>query len=233
MRKIRFRERLYSIIAPILLVCLNTLFAMVRIFAEGWRGWVGLSLAGAFLLAGYTVIQPPLYRSEGVLTITPRYLLEGYMLATQELTHHYAARLIGDQRIARAMAAAGTEIEPTVEATSHAGMMVELVVEHPNQAVTEALNRALLVDLRDEILRENRTRGENDRLTVAVSPTSFAHPTAPDWQWYGALGALGGFVLGVLWIYAMAFWWRGRLRNDGDVRQSVGLPLLGMIPRQR
>jgi hypothetical protein len=232
MNNLPLRRRLQKTFSPILLFLLNGVFALVRVFAEGWRWWAGAAIIGALVLAGYAWSQPLRYRSEGTLTITPRYLLEGYMLATQELTHHYAVRLGGDERIERAMAVAGTDIEPMVEAASHAGMMVNLMVEHPNAEGAEALTRALLVDLRDEIFRENRSRMENDRLTVDVSLTGFARPATPPWEWYAGVGALGGFAIGVIWLYLLAFLRRGRLRTDGDVRQAVGLPPLGMIPRR-
>lgn len=232
MNKVPFNRRLQQTLSPILLFLLNSIFALVRIFAEGWRWWVGLAVVGAVVLAGYGWFQPQRYRSEGTLTITPRYLLEGYMLATQELTRHYAVRLIGDDRIARSMMAAGTEIEPTVTATSQPGMVIALTVEHPSAAVTESFTRALLLDLRDEILMENRTRIENDRLSVELSPTSFAQSAIPSWQWYVAVGALGGFAAGLVWVYGVAFWRRGRLRTEAEARQAVGLPTLGMIPRR-
>jgi hypothetical protein len=232
MNVISQKSRFYHLTRSILLWALNATFALVKIFVEGWRWWVGVAVAGATVCAAYGLLQPTLYRSEGTLTITPRYLLEGYMLATQELTHHYAARLTGDERIERAMMEAETEIEPKVEAESQPGMIITLTVEHPDPAVAEGFTRGLLLDLRNEILLENRTRIENDRLTVDLSLTSFARPGYPSWEWYAAVGTLSGFFLGTLWVYLMAFWRRGRLRSDKEIRQAVGLPTLGMIPRR-
>ncbi len=226
------KSRFQHFIHSVLLLGLNAIYALIRIFAEGWRWWAGMAVAGALLCAGYGLLQPTLYRSEGTLTITPRYLLEGYMLATQELTHHYAARLVGDERIERAMGEAATDIEPMVEAESQPGMIIVLTVEHPDPAVAEAFTRILLLDLRNEILVENRTRIENDRLTVDLSLTSFARPAYPSWEWYAAVGALGGFISGGVWVYLLAFWGHGRLRSDREIRQAVGLPTLGMIPRR-
>lgn len=219
-------------LTPILLFLLNSIFVLVRIFAEGWRWWIGFAVVGAVVFAGYGVLQPIRYGSEGTLTITPRYLLEGYMLATQELTNHYAVRLTGDERVERAMAAAGTEVKPTITATSQPGMMITLTVDHSSAAVAEAFTRALLLDLRDEIGIENRTRIENDRLTVDLSLTSFAYPATPTWEWYAMVGALGGFGMGMLWAYILAFWRRGQVRTEAEARQAVGLPALGMIPRR-
>lgn len=232
MNKVRLKHRFQQTISPILLFLLNGIFALVRIFAEGWCWWAGLAVVGAVVLAGYGVLQPMRYHSKGTLTITPRYLLEGYMLATQELTRHYAVRLISDERLDRAMSTTGTAIEPKVIVTSQPGMVIVLNVEHPDAAVAEAFTRALLLDLRDEIVIENRTRIENDRLTVELSPTSFAEPATPSPQWYAAVGALGGFGAGVLWLYGLAFWQRGRLQTEAEARQAVGLPALGMIPRR-
>lgn len=232
MNSLSFRSRIQQRLTPFVLLVLNTLLRLVRIFAEGWRGWSGIAIAGALLFTGYASLQPTMYQSEGTVTLTPRYWLEGYMLATQELTRHYAARLTGDDRVERAMAEADTDIEPTVNVESQPGMMIALVVEHPDAAVAEAFTRVLMADLRDEILLENRTRIENDRLTIDLSPTSFARPTLPPWQWFAGAGALAGFAVGLVGVYGVAFWRRGRVRTDSEARQVVGLPTLGMIPRR-
>lgn len=221
-----------SFAAVLLTRLLNGLVALGRIFGEGWRWWLLTALLGAAVLGGYALTQPPLYSSTGTMTLTPRFWLEGYMLATQDLTQHYAARLISDERVERVMAAANTTVEPIVMATPRSGIMIDLTVEHPDPATAELLTRLLLNDLRQELQNENRTRAESDRLYVSLSLTSFAQPThLPLWQMV-LLGMGGGFAVGVLLLYGYAFLTRNRVHSAQEVERVLDLQPLALIPRK-
>ncbi len=218
--------------ADLLTRLLNGFVALGRIFAEGWRWWVAAALLGGLLLGGYALTQPPLYRSTGTITFTPRFWLEGYMLATQQLTDHYAVRLISEERVARAMTAANTTIDPILTTTPRSGIMVDLTVAHPDPATTELITRLLLNDLQQELLTENRTRAENDRLYISRSLTSFATPAhRPWWQW-ALVGLVGGWGSGVLFLYGYAFRVRNRLFTAREVERVLDLQPLALIPRK-
>lgn len=76
----------------------------------------------------------PRYTSTATLYLSPRQPLEGYLLATQELTRHYAVRLVAPARVTRAVALAQSVTPLNVEAVGASGMQVQLTVTHRDPA---------------------------------------------------------------------------------------------------
>lgn len=208
------------------------MMALGRLVGRGWRLWLLSALLGAAVAAGGVLREPPRWASEGQALLRPRFILEGYLLATNELTRHYALRLEEEERVARVLRALDASAPNKVEASEAAGGIVHLRVVHRDPAQAEAIARALLADFRAELERENRSREEPDRLVVALSPSSFPRPVNREPGEAAAWGFGAGLVAGVLIVLLHGWLRRDRLSQPLEAEQLLGAPTLGAIPRR-
>jgi capsular polysaccharide biosynthesis protein len=226
-------------IATFLRRALRLLLAVIALLARSWRLWLAAALLGALLLAAHTATEPRRWASEGEIALRPRILRQGYLLSTRELTANYALRLREESRVARVLDMLGLDEDPqqvtgrVTTWTEPAAGMLYLRVEDADPARAEAITRALMVDFRDELEAENRTRQELDRLVISLSPTSFARPANPPLIDSILRGFGAGLALGLTLALLRGWLNRGRVRAPIEVEQLIGAPTLAAIPRRQ
>ena len=166
--------------------------------------------------------------------LRPMFILEGYLLSTNQLGPYYAVRLQEPQRITRVLQTLQLTTEPkTVEAWHEPGPIIHLRVEYQDPMNAEAITRRLLSDFRAELEAENRTREEADRLIVTLSPSSFAQSANRPLFFYILFGFFSGLLLGML--LTLWYGWRQHYRiiESLDIEQLMGAPTLAAIPKQK
>jgi hypothetical protein len=216
---------------PLLRRALRAALGLMTLLIRQWRLWLVTGLLAALLSVGVGLSRTALWASEGDVILQPTFILEGYMLATNELAQHYAVRLEAEGRVERVLRQLEIEEEPhLVEATSKAGGIISLRVEHPEPLESEAITRALLVDFRAEVEGENRIRQEADRLVVTLSPSSFAYSANTPLPVLIARGFAIGLLGGIMLVLGQGWLQRGRIITPLEAEQLTGAPTLAAIP---
>ncbi|MGB0388366.1 MAG: hypothetical protein ACPGWR_26400 [Ardenticatenaceae bacterium] len=213
---------------------LHESLAIAALIGRNWRLWLASALLGGLLSAFFVLLAPRLWVSEGQMILRPKFILEGYMLSTNELGPYYAVRLAEQGRVAQVLEKLYIEEEPeTVEAWDESGPIIHLRVEHRNPLKAEAITRALMADFREELEIENRNREEADRLVIALSPSSFAHSANTPLPIMARLGFAAGLLVGLVLVLWRGWRQRARILAPLEAEQLIGAPTLGAIPKQK
>lgn len=168
------------------------------------------------------------------MMLRPKFILEGYLLSTNQLGPYYAVRLQAPDRVERILETLQLKVEPQlVEASSQPGAIIHLRVEYQDPTNAEAITRLLLSDFRGELQAENRTREEADRLIVSLSPSSFAKSANRPLIFYVLFGFLSGLALGILWTLWHGWRQQQRIIESLDIEQLMSAPTLAAIPKQK
>ena len=118
---------------------LHTFLASAALVGRAWRFWLTIALLGLCLSAGFGLLTPRLWASEGQMMLRPKFILEGYLLSTNQLGPYYAVRLQKPHRVERVLEALQLTIEPgLVEASSQPGAIIHLRVEHQDPMSAES-----------------------------------------------------------------------------------------------
>ena len=213
---------------------LHKSLAIATLIGRSWRLWLTIALLSLLLSAGFGLLTPRLWASEGEIILRPKFILEGYLLATNQLGPYYAVRVKEERRVARVLAKLRLEKAPQmIEAWHEPGPIIHVRVEHHDPMKAEAITRSLLADFHSELEAENRTREESDRLLIILSPTSFAHSANSPLSLFALIGFAGGLLVGLILTL-----WRGwrqhkRIFAPLEAEQLIGAPTLAAIPKQK
>lgn len=211
---------------------LRAAVALVRALVAQWRVMAALALVGALVALGWLALSPTRYRSEGEITIRPRFQLEGHLLSARALGDYHALRLLRPARLDRLARELDLDIDRyRLDALPVAdSFTLRLQVEGPTPDGVERVARALLADYRAELLEENRRRDEPDRVIVSLSPASFPAPDAPPIELVALVGALAGTLLALVGALARILLGYGRLVTPLEAERLTGAPTLAAIP---
>lgn len=223
-----------TIVLALIRRLLHTFLASAALVGRAWRFWLTIALLGLCLSAGFGLLTPRLWVSEGQMMLRPKFILEGYLLSTNQLGPYYAVRLQEPRRVERVLEALQPITKPElVEAWHQAGGIIHLRVEHQEPTSAEAIARWLLSDFRAELQAENRTREEADRLIVTLSPSSFAKSANRPLIFYILFGFLSGLAVGILWTLWHGWRQQQRIIESLDIEQLMSAPTLAAIPKQK
>lgn len=222
-----------------------TVIDFVQLTRRSWRALVIFVLLGCAAMAGYTYLQPKVYEASSA----------GFIAAGNGTS--YDGAISGSQTaVARAQAyvplISTTPVfdkiaqDPSVDlqgqplagrlsasvATGSTMIVVSATASNPESALALANGalKALAAVIND--IETKASSGQPPAIKVvpletAVKPTV---PISPDWKVNLGLGAIGGLILGYLFIFVR----RGldaRIRSTDDLPQLMGAGLLGNIPK--
>ncbi len=207
------------------------------IWRRGWIVILGAVLAAVAAYA-FSSVMTPVYQSTTVVLIQPSRNDFGLTEATTRLLRSYVAYLDSDFRAQEVIDALKLDMTPgglradvTIE-SDESRLTIQIVVRNQNGDLANDIGRTwaeLLVQWRIE---QNQKVQRSDRIEAMMADFPHYGLFSPQKSINTAVGAALGAVLGLAVVFVLEFLEAGVMRAPADL-ESLGLPVLGVIPRHK
>ncbi|WP_052226234.1 polysaccharide biosynthesis tyrosine autokinase [Microbacterium mangrovi] len=215
-----------------------TVLDFVRMTRRGWRVLLIAVASGLLLATGYVIVTPKTYTatSNGFISADSATVIAGSDKALQ-LAGSYLPLITSGQvreKIAAIEGVAPDDLSGALSAGLVRGStMIQVTASSDDPASAARLANGALTALADVISNIEKSAGAGSAalkvvpLDNATVPTS---PSSPNWKLIVPVGALGGLVVGYLFLLL-----RGaldvRVRAATDMNELLGTGVLGRVPR--
>lgn len=210
------------------------------------RGWIAILMAviAAGAAFAFSQVVTPIYRGTQTILLIPSRSDLGLTEAVVRLINNRQAYLTSELRAAEVIEAIGQEMLPgyllaqTTITPLRDSLAIQIDVDLPIASNDPAeASRVigpivatwgqLLIDHQNEL---NQSARQEDRIRAQVQDNPRVYQLQPNERIYTAIGAIGGFFLGIVFIFVLEYLESNVIRRREDVESALNLKVLAAVP---
>jgi len=208
------------------------------------RGWIAVLLAviAAGAAYGFSQIVTPVYRGTQTVLLVPSRSDLGLTEAALRLINSRQAYLSSALRAQEIIDDLQLDLDPnyllgrTTIVPIRDSLAIQIDVDLPAnsdpeaQQIIDPIIRAwgqLLIDYQNEL---NQSARQEDRIQARIQDAPRVFLLRPDTDIYTAIGAIGGFFLGIVIIFVLEYLESNIIRRREDIEGALDLKVLASVP---
>lgn len=210
------------------------------VLARRWLVVAILVVTAAAVAGVYSKLQTKIYRATAVVSVTSQKFDFGQGMAAAQLLSNFAQRMRRLELVTQIDNQLKLDLDPVVlqghikVTPSNDSLTEQIDVDDSDPVRAASVATGLAKAFVQEITDQQQSLQAADRVNVTLFEPAQAPqaPNRPKTRVNVAVGALGGLILGVLVAFGIDAL-DDTLKTAADVELSLGLPVLGTVPRFR